>query len=169
MEIDVGLPASLLVAPRGCGQYPLCPLRRKFVQASSPVMSMEINGNAERLPDQRLAAVEGVAEFDFNAAKHHRLDLNRRPEHGNVEPEFPADGVSRGCSGCHPVGTQQQVAFQRIVRRIRTVERPRHRKPGIQASGEFGSDKFFRLSVFGAFLHSAPPAALLHRRSALSD
>ena len=60
--------------------------------------------------------------------------------------------------GCHLVGAEQQVAFQRIVRRIRILERPRHRKPGIQASGEFGSDKFFRLSVFGAFLHSAPPA-----------
>jgi len=60
--------------------------------------------------------------------------------------------------GCHLVGAEQQVTFRRIVRRIRVLERPRHRKPGVQASGEFGRDQFFRLPVFGAFLHSAPPA-----------
>ncbi|BCL87323.1 hypothetical protein MAFF211471_24060 [Ralstonia solanacearum] len=60
--------------------------------------------------------------------------------------------------GCRLVGAEQQVAFQRIVRRIRILERPRHRKPGIQASGEFGRDKFFRLAVFRTFLHGAPPA-----------
>ena len=32
VEIDVGLPASLLVVLCGCGQYPLCLLGREFVQ-----------------------------------------------------------------------------------------------------------------------------------------
>jgi len=59
--------------------------------------------------------------------------------------------------GCHLVGTEQKVAFQRIVRRIRILERPGHRKPGIQAPGELSRDKLFCLPVFGTFLDGAPP------------
>lgn len=89
---------------------------------------------SERLPNQGLAPVEGVAEFDFNAAQHHRFSLYRGAEHGNVEPEFAAEWRLQGMLGCHLVGAEQQVAFQQIVRRIRILECPRHRKPGMQAS-----------------------------------
>ena len=70
--------------------------------------------DATLIPTGENAPVKGTP-FDFNAAKHHRLGLDRRPEHCNVEPEFAAEWRLQGMLGRHPVGAEQQVAFQRIV------------------------------------------------------
>ncbi len=76
-----------------------------------------------------------MPEFDFDAPQHHRLGLDRRREHGNVESEFAAEWCFQRVLDRHPIGAKQQVAFQRIVRRIRVLERLGHFKSGVQASG----------------------------------
>src|SRR3546814_20895693 len=78
------------MAPRGRGQHLFRPSWREFGQRHLG----DVDGDereSKRLSDQRLAPIEGVPEFDFNAAKHHRLRLDRRPEPGNVESELATE------------------------------------------------------------------------------
>ncbi len=155
VDIDVGLPASLLVAPRGCGQYPLCPLRRKFVQRHLG----DVDGNQRKSSDFPISALRPSKAWPSSISTPPSTigsTWTGGPSTATSSRNLLPNGVSRDAR--LPPGRRRATSCLPADNPTHPhPERPRHRKPGIQASGEFGRDTFFRPPVFGAFLHGAPP------------